>query len=58
MEATSNNSTSMVSFDPETEVYSGSFNATLLDKFIHEGVFEVVDSDGEMTNLLMNNRDN
>ncbi|WP_293751171.1 hypothetical protein [uncultured Paraglaciecola sp.] len=57
MEATSNKSTSMVKFDPETEVYSGSFNTTLLDKFIHEGVFEVVESDGDFTNLLMNNRD-
>ena len=57
MEATSNNSTSMVTFDTETEVYSGSFNTTLLDKFIQEGAFEVVESDGDTTNLLINNRD-
>lgn len=57
MEATSNNSSSMVRFDPETEIYSGSFNTILLDKFIKEGVFEVVDSDADVTNLLMNRRD-
>ena len=57
MEATSGNGASMVKFDPETEIYSGSFNETLLNKFINEGVFEVVDSDGDFTNLLMNYRD-
>jgi len=57
MEANSNNSTSMVRFDPETEVYSGSFNEALLDKFINDGVFEVIDSDSDSTNLLMNHRD-
>lgn len=57
MEATSGNCTSMVYFDPETEVYRGSFNTTLLDKFIHEGVFEIIESDENGTHLLMNNRD-
>ena len=57
MEATNNNNTSMVTFDPETEIYSGSFNAALLNKFINEGVFEVIDSDADSTNLLMNHRD-
>jgi hypothetical protein len=47
----------MVKFDPETEIYSGTFNMVLLNKFIHEGGFEVVDSDGDFTNLLMNHRD-
>ena len=55
MEATS--STSMVIFDSETEIYSGTFNEAILNKFIKEGVFEVVDSDGHITNLLMNHRD-
>jgi hypothetical protein len=57
MEATNNNATSMVKFDPETEIYSGTFNVVLLNKFIHEGVFEVVDRHGDSTDVLMNNRD-
>ena len=57
MEATNNNNTSMVRFDPETEIYSGSFNVTLLNKFINEGVFEVVDSDEDLIHVLMNHRD-
>jgi hypothetical protein len=57
MEATSGNNTSMVRFDPETEIYSGSFNSILLNKFINEGVFEVVDYDGDFTHILMNQRD-
>ena len=57
MEATSSNGKSMVQFDPETEIYSGSFNVTLLNKFINEGVFEVLDSNENVTNLLINNRD-
>lgn len=57
MEATNDSSTSMVEFDPETEIYSGSFNVALLNKFIKEGVFEVVDSDNDVIQLLMNNRD-
>ena len=49
----------MVSFNSETDIYSGAFNVTLLDKFIQEGVFELVDSDGDRdcTHLLINNRD-
>ena len=57
MEATSGNNTSLVEFDPETEVYSGSFNTALVDKFVHEGVFEVIDNDADVTHLLINNRD-
>jgi len=57
MEATSNSSASIVKFDPETEIYSGSFNQILLNKFINEGVLEAIDSDGDFTYLLMNNRD-
>jgi hypothetical protein len=57
MEASSGNSNSMVTFDPETEIYSGAFNPALLDKFIDEGVFEVVDNYGDLTNLLLNHRD-
>lgn len=57
MEASDNNRFSMVRFDPETEIYSGAFNGALLNKFIHEGVFEVVDRDKDVTHLLMNHRD-
>lgn len=57
MEATAGNDASMITFDPETEIYSGSFNEVILNKFINEGVFEVVDSDRDFTNLLMNHRD-
>ena len=57
MEANSGSSKSLVTFDPETEIYSGSFNPTLLNKFIDEGVFEVVDNNEDFTNLLMNCRD-
>jgi hypothetical protein len=57
MEANSGNSPALVNVDPKTEIYSGSFNTTLLDKLIHEGVFEVVNSDGDFTNFLMNHRD-
>jgi hypothetical protein len=57
MEATSYNSSSKVRFDPKTEIYSGSFNMALLNKFINEGVFEVLDSEVDVTYLLMNHRD-
>jgi hypothetical protein len=57
MEADDGNNVSMVVFDPETEIYSGLFNEYMLNKFINEGGFEVVDSDGDFTNLLMNHRD-
>ncbi|MFT6990758.1 MAG: hypothetical protein ACJASL_002740 [Paraglaciecola sp.] len=57
MEATSNSNTSMVKFDSETEIYRGQFNEALLNKFIHEGIFEIVNSDADSTNLLMNHRD-
>jgi hypothetical protein len=57
MEADAGNNASMVVFDPETEIYSGSFNELMLNKFINEGVFEVIDSDGDFTNLLINHRD-
>jgi hypothetical protein len=42
MEADARNNASMVVFDPKTEIYSGSFNEFMLNKFINEGVFEVV----------------
>jgi hypothetical protein len=56
MEADAGNNGSLVVFNPETEIYSGSFNELMLNKFINEGVFEVIDSDGDFTNLLMNHK--
>ncbi|MBU3002006.1 hypothetical protein [Paraglaciecola arctica] len=57
MEATNNNNTSQVRYDPRTDNYRGSFNLTLLNKFIDEGVFEVVSNDADGIEILMNNRD-
>tara|TARA_R110000751_G_scaffold299347_1_gene410073 strand:- start:174186 stop:174401 length:216 start_codon:yes stop_codon:yes gene_type:complete len=57
MEATCDNNRSMVKYDPDTEIYSGAFNVAVLNKFINEGVFEVVDSDADGIQLLMNHRD-
>jgi hypothetical protein len=57
MEATSSKESALVSFDSETDLYSGSFNKTLLNKFINEGVFELVDTAGDYTTLIMNNRE-
>jgi hypothetical protein len=57
MEANSNNSSSMVRFSAEAEIYSGVFNKILLNKFINNGVFEVIDTYADSTRLLMNNRD-
>jgi hypothetical protein len=57
MEASCNNNSCAIHFDPETEIYSGAFNTALVDKFIQQGAFELVDTDGDITALLMNNRD-
>ncbi len=52
MEASDNNS--VVSFDHETEQYTGFFNESVVNKFINEGVLELVDSNGDETCLIMN----
>jgi len=54
MEAISN---ATVTFDPETEQYTGTFNETLVNKFINEGMFELVNSADGLTCMLMNNRE-
>ncbi|MGJ8679529.1 hypothetical protein [Paraglaciecola sp.] len=46
-----------VTYDPETEQYTGYFNSTLVNKFISEGVFELVANDDGLICLIMNNRD-
>ena len=53
MEATDD---SPVSYDIETEQYSGSFNATVVDKYIELGALELVDGASGIT-ILINNRD-
>lgn len=55
MEATDNNSA--VNFDNETEQYTGYFNESVVNKFINEGVLELVDNNDSGTCLIMNNRD-
>jgi hypothetical protein len=55
MEAEESNS--MVTYDKETEQYSGYFNETVVNKFISEGVLELVSNDGDIICLIMNNRD-
>jgi len=47
---------SPVSYDIETEQYSGYFNNTVVDKYIDLGALELVESSGEVC-LLINNRD-
>jgi len=47
---------SPVSYDVETEQYSGYFINTVVDKYIDLGALELVDSNGEVC-LLINNRD-
>jgi hypothetical protein len=50
------NDDSPVSYDVETEQYSGSFNATVVDKYIELGALELVDAGSGIT-ILINNRD-
>ena len=54
MEATGD---SPVCYDVETEQYRGSFNATVVDKYIELGALEHVESDTGATVILLNNRD-
>jgi hypothetical protein len=46
-----------VTYDPETEQYTGYFNETVVNKFIDQGLLELIENqDGEIR-LIMNNRD-
>ena len=47
---------SPVSYNTETEQYSGSFNRLVVDKYIELGALELVDAGVEVT-ILINNRD-
>jgi len=53
MEATD---VSPVSYDIETEQYSGAFNASVVDKYIELGALELVEGAGDII-ILINNRD-
>lgn len=44
-------------YDNETEQYSGIFNATVVDKFIEQGLLELVHNQAGLTTLLLNYRD-
>lgn len=48
---------SAVSYDVETEQYSGLFNSTVVDKYIELGAIELVESGTDITVILLNNRD-
>jgi len=54
MEATED---SLVSYNVETEQYSGFFNSAVVDKFIEFGALELVEENGGTTAILLNNRD-
>lgn len=54
MEATND---SAVTYDVETEQYSGFFNNTVVDKYIELGAIELVESNTGATVILLNNRD-
>ena len=55
MEATSDNSAILC--NAETEQYTGYFNESVVNKFTNEGALELVDNDGALICLIMNNRD-
>lgn len=57
MEANSNSSNATVEFDPETEQYTGTFNEALINKFIQQGVFDLVSNADGVTSIIMNNRE-
>jgi hypothetical protein len=48
---------SPVSYDVETDQYSGFFNKTVVDKYIELGALELVDVGSGSVTILLNNRD-
>ncbi len=54
MEASNDSS---ISYDIETEQYSGYFNNTVVDKYIELGALELVEGGAGVTTILLNNRD-
>lgn len=55
MEAEKDNT--VVTFDNETEQYTGYFNESVVNKFINEGLLELVHNDDGVICVIMNNRD-
>lgn len=51
------NNDSPVSYDVETEHYSGFFNSAVVDKYIELGALELVDAGSGSTTIMINNRD-
>lgn len=48
---------SPISYDVETEQYSGFFNNAVVDKYIELGALELVEGGSGATTILLNNRD-
>jgi hypothetical protein len=48
---------SPISYDVETEQYSGCFNNVVVDKYIELGALEYVEGTSDATTILINNRD-
>lgn len=48
---------SPVSYDVETEQYSGFFNSAVVNKYIELGALELVEEKGDITTILLNNRE-
>ena len=46
-----------VSYDVETEQYSGFFNSVVVDKYIELGALELVEDGSSAITILINNRD-
>lgn len=55
MEAEKDNT--VVTFDNETEQYTGDFNESVVNKFIDEGLLELVYNHDGVICVVMNNRD-
>jgi hypothetical protein len=54
MEATES---SPVTYDVETEQYSGCFNSSVVDKYIELGALSLVEGSSDRATILINNRD-
>lgn len=54
MEANAENTA--VSYENETEQYTGVFNISLVNKFIDQGVIELVVNEAGLTTIILNNR--
>ncbi len=46
-----------VTYDSETEQYSGYFNTSVVDKYIDLGALELVESESDTITIIINNRE-